>query len=70
MDRRVASLRLTAGSVNVLCPCKTLYLLLILVQPRKTGNNPETSAAVDGTPLQIPTFLPTTFTLGSRSHKM
>ena len=30
----------------------------------------KTNAAIDGTPLQIPTFLPLTFTLGSRSHKM
>ena len=29
-----------------------------------------TRAAVDGTPSQIPTFLPLTFTLGSRSDKM
>ena len=29
-----------------------------------------TRAAVDGTPSQIPAFLPITFTLGSRSHKM
>ena len=28
-----------------------------------------TRAAVNGTPLQIPTFLPLAFTLGSRSHK-
>ena len=27
-------------------------------------------AAVDGTPSQIPAFLPITFTYGSRSHKM
>ena len=29
-----------------------------------------TRAAVDGIPSQIPAFLPITFTLGSRSHKM
>ena len=29
-----------------------------------------TRAAVDGTPSQIPAFLPITFTLGSRSHKI
>ena len=29
-----------------------------------------TKAAFDGTPSQIPAFLPITFTLGSRSHKM
>ena len=29
-----------------------------------------TRVAADGTPLQIPAFLPLTFTLGSRSHKM
>ena len=30
----------------------------------------KTRAAVDGTPSQIPAFLPITFTLGSRSQKM
>ena len=29
-----------------------------------------TRAAVDSTPSQIPTFLPSTFTLGSKAHKM
>ena len=33
-------------------------------------NTKTTTAAVDGTPSQIPAFLPLTFTLGSRSHKM
>ena len=30
----------------------------------------KTRAAVDGTPSQIPAFLPITFTLGSMPHKM
>ena len=30
----------------------------------------QTRAAVNGTPSKIPAFLPITFTLGSRSHKM
>ena len=40
--------------------CKTLV----------AQNDLKTRAAVDSTPSQIPAFLPITFTLGSRSHKM
>ena len=36
----------------------------------KDWTNIKTRAAIDGTPSQIPAFLPITFNLGSRSHKM